>query len=288
MGIFDFFKKKKKIEQKEIVLNEELKSVVMSLCRKEILINMNEFVKVSNPRCSKIGGKPFLPSNFVWPTLNDETATPLSFLCQINLGEINKYNSESLLPNSGMLYFFYECDSQNWSWGPDSKETGNIRVYYYENIDGFVEFELPIKLEQYNIIPEISIDFTCRNSYPSYDEFTVFNDFDTDGEEYDYVLENLGVDFNFDEISKLLGYADIIQNEMITECESSIREDDDTADDEFNKSASEWILLLQIGTIEKADFEMMFGDCGKLYFYIKKSDLLARNFDNVLCLLQCY
>ena len=31
----------------------------------------------------------------------------------------------------------------------------------------------------------------------------------------------------------------------------------------------------------------MFGDCGMLYFYIRKEDLAARRFDNVHFVLQC-
>ncbi|MGN0700170.1 MAG: DUF1963 domain-containing protein [Oscillospiraceae bacterium] len=31
----------------------------------------------------------------------------------------------------------------------------------------------------------------------------------------------------------------------------------------------------------------MFGDCGHIYFWIRKADLAARNFDNVWLILQC-
>ena len=31
----------------------------------------------------------------------------------------------------------------------------------------------------------------------------------------------------------------------------------------------------------------MFGDCGRIYFYIRKKDLAERNFDNVQLILQC-
>ncbi|KMV74442.1 hypothetical protein FSCG_02162 [Fusobacterium vincentii 4_1_13] len=31
----------------------------------------------------------------------------------------------------------------------------------------------------------------------------------------------------------------------------------------------------------------MFGDCGYIYFWIKKEDLKSKNFDNVWLILQC-
>lgn len=38
---------------------------------------------------------------------------------------------------------------------------------------------------------------------------------------------------------------------------------------------------------EEEDFELMLGDCGMLYFYIRKEDLPARRFDRVWLILQC-
>ena len=34
--------------------------------------------------------------------------------------------------------------------------------------------------------------------------------------------------------------------------------------------------------------EIMFGDAGTIYFYIKEDDLKNCNFDNIWCILQCY
>lgn len=37
----------------------------------------------------------------------------------------------------------------------------------------------------------------------------------------------------------------------------------------------------QLSTVTKGGFELMFGDCGMLYFYIRKDDLAARKFDKI-------
>jgi len=57
---------------------------------------------------------------------------------------------------------------------------------------------------------------------------------------------------------------------------------------EVNKACKDWILLFQMGSITTDDYELMFGDCGKIYFYIRKDDLASNNFDNIWLVLQCF
>ena len=40
-------------------------------------------------------------------------------------------------------------------------------------------------------------------------------------------------------------------------------------------------------TVENGDFELMFGDCGRIYFYIRREDLAQRRFDRVWLIQQC-
>ena len=47
------------------------------------------------------------------------------------------------------------------------------------------------------------------------------------------------------------------------------------------------MLLFQLDTVASGDFELMFGDCGRIYFYIRREDLLARQFDRAWLVLQC-
>ena len=49
-----------------------------------------------------------------------------------------------------------------------------------------------------------------------------------------------------------------------------------------------WTLLMQMDTVESDDYELMWGDCGHIYFFIPREDLAARNFDNCWLILQCY
>ena len=47
------------------------------------------------------------------------------------------------------------------------------------------------------------------------------------------------------------------------------------------------LLLSWDSSIQEEDYELMFGDVGNLYFYIRKQDLEKGNFDKVWLVLQC-
>ena len=59
-------------------------------------------------------------------------------------------------------------------------------------------------------------------------------------------------------------------------------------EEEFKKASKDWILLFQMDTIETDDYELMFGDSGHIYFWIRKEDLANKNFENIWLILQCY
>ena len=52
--------------------------------------------------------------------------------------------------------------------------------------------------------------------------------------------------------------------------------------------ADDWTLLFQLDTVEQEGFSLMFGDGGRIYFYIRKEDLRAKRFDRIWLVLQCY
>ena len=308
MAFFDFIKNlftgKKDNTNKNSTSaeNPKLLEAVKSLVKNQITLVPGTTDKVKHPYSSKIGGKPYLPSHFVWPTYtsyDDGVERPLSFFCQIDIGDIKHLDKDGLLPCRGMLYFFYECESS--VWGFDPKDDGAARVFWHDTTDelSMISFDIPTSIAQEFVIPEIPLKFKMEKSYPYFEEFEFFSDVESDFDEYDEVLAKLGVDIDADEYAhKLLGYADIIQNEMLTECErtsrglycgdsESYQNTPHDVEADINKHASDWVLLLQLSTIEKDDFEFMFGDCGILYFYIKKEDLAAMRFDKVRFCLQC-
>ena len=70
MSIFDRFKEKSESKRKaEKERKAELREVILGLQRNQLTIKETLFGKVSGPDASKLGGKPYLPADFAWPTL---------------------------------------------------------------------------------------------------------------------------------------------------------------------------------------------------------------------------
>ena len=294
MSIFELFKKKKQTSKTSV---EDITATVLPFEMNEIVINTDENLESIPADASKIGGKPWLPLGFEWPLFidDDEPARPLSFLCQINLSDVKQSDRDGLLPDHGMLYFFYDCEA--FRWGFDPEDDGCARVFYFENTDNFVSMDIPNDIFEEYKVPEIAVSFTTKKSYPQYEELEIHSDIDCQWEDYDKALTNMGCNMGT-ECHKILGYADIIQNEILSECERVSRglycgdaeSYQNTPEDEeasILKSAKDWILLLQLSTLEKDGFELMWGDCGMLYFYIRKQDLADKRFEKAWFALQC-
>ncbi len=117
-------------------------------------------------------------------------------------------------------------------------------------------------------------------------------------EDYESARLELGMDGGNDNHSKLLGWPDTIQGNMTVECELVSKGyylggDKNPPPQEARQKAQltsfdNWQLLFQLDTVAQDNFELMFGDCGRIYFFIRKEDLKARRFDDVWLVLQCY
>lgn len=250
---------------------------------------------------SKFGGKPHLPEGFVWPYYEGEDSIdgtmknrPLSFLAQINLEEIGEYDKENELPHSGMLYFFYELCTMRWGFDP--KDRGCARVFWVENPDGLRSTAFPKDLEADFILPEFALSFESKVELPNYEELAE-RETDVDWDDYNEEKVLCGYEDSEDEeLSKLLGYANLIQGDMTFECAEidhgiycgDVPKLSDEQREQLLADSNEWVLLFQMSTVTGEDYELMFGDCGSIYFYIKKKDLRERNFDNVWLILQCF
>lgn len=252
---------------------------------------------------TKLGGKPDVPPDFKWcyyeggDYLDGEVKSrPLSFLAQFDLAEISKYDAEGLLPKTGLLSFFYELNTMRWGYDP--KDKGCARVFYFEDTSVLAPAEFPDDLEEDLRLPELKIGICCEKSYQCYEDFLVQRDPRTDlWEEFESAQKSLGIE-EPGERSKLLGWADVIQGNMTRECELVSRgyylgsgwddikpHDRQEAEQWANR---DWLLLFQLDSVLADDrFELCFGDCGRIYFFIRREDLAARNFDNVWLILQC-
>ncbi len=290
-----FFKKKENNKQ-----TPDLTKIFDTLRKNEISITTRKS-QGGSPYRSKFGGSPAVPAGFEWPHFEGENYDgetenrPLSFFCQIDLEEIRNYDKENLLPESGLLLFFYEQNTM--FWGFDPTDEGCARVYYFEDTSLLAPTDFPEDLDDEYKVKEFDLSFEANDSYPSFEELARHSVLYPDWDKYDEAVENLGYEIN-PERHKLLGYANLIQGEMLTQCErtsrglycgdsKSYQNTPEEVKADISKVANDWILLLQFASIFEDDYELMFGDVGNLYFYIRKQDLAERNFDNIWLVLQC-
>ena len=273
-----------------------MSEILVNLKKNEIIIS-NEFNNDSEiVDKSKIGGKPYLPKDFVWPYYQE---LPLSFLAQFNLEEVSSLDKDKLLPSKGMLYFFYELETEEWGYHPESK--GCAKVFYFEDTSNFELIDFPKDMADYCKVPEFKVTFKSNISLPSYENFYILL-------KEDDVFKNHDISFRdfiplYDEIfipdtnyTKLLGHPEVIQNPMEEECEAvtrgfnmgGIESYPKQYQKEIRSASKDWILLFQMDTVETSDYELMFGDSGHIYFWIKKEDLANKNFEDIWLILQCY
>ena len=273
---------------------------------------------------SKVGGKPDLPTDFKWfnfigaPFSGTEfqgevKSRPLSFLAQVNCKEASRYDRDKLLPITGMLYFFYEIST--WTVGETDLEGNNSAlVYYYPgSISELQETNFPIDLSEEYQIPEMPMTFTVENNLPDFEEFIEWHDYGnfshqqqwarwwkkrSDGsslfDEFNEARKKITPHYSQEEDqNKLLGYANIIQNGMLLECEEiagnvcSERPIPESQYRKLKEQYTKWQLLFQLDSIQTPNYEMFWGDGGILYYYIKIDDLLNRNFNKSVFMFRC-
>jgi uncharacterized protein YwqG len=234
---------------------------------------------------TKLGGHPDLPPDFDWPQYG---GAPQSFIAQVNLAETHPYDLDRVLPPAGLLSFFY--DSTQNVWGFDPKEGGAWAVNYTPDAADLVKREPPRDLP-----PEASFDATRLHpsSEPTYapawfSEVAALNLTHDQKFALADVLEG-----DEETIHRLFGHPDPIQGDMQLECQlvahglycGDASGYDDPRAAELAPGAAQWRLLLQVDSDDAAG--MMWGDAGRLYYWMHEDDLAARNWTQARLVLQC-
>ena len=228
--------------------------------------------------CSKTGGSPDVPKDFEW--FRSSEGTPLTFLMQINFAELHAYDRDGIFPEKGLLYFFYDVEQQPWYW-----DEGGYKVFYYggdASETSPAEFpEECCDLFDYGcadencVIDECRLKFFADMTLPSYEEYCEIK-----GVKCDYS----GFDDYDATVRKMLGYVPAEYSDKYNIIGGYSVPEQDSPAGEFG---DEYIQLMQMTYYESDKCGFMFGDGGKLYFYIRKDELAAGNFDNVRFVLQC-
>jgi uncharacterized protein YwqG len=269
----------------------EFASRLESYEKPAIAFQLSDQTATSSTR-SKLGGLPLLPTSYSWPRSSQRD---LDFLLQIDLAEIADLDPTEALPPSGILSFFYDLENQPWGYDPT-------------HLDFFrVEF-FPEQLLSTNPppgttteIPERSLTFSRALTLPHpwsrpFDRLQLECQL-TKAEirQYcDFLAVYDAQSYPDDRPShRLFGHSENIQGDMQLEaqlvsnglyCGDPSGYNDPKAK-ELEAGADDWLLLLQLDSDDHAD--LMWGDVGMLYYWIRSDDLINRRFRRSWMTLQC-
>lgn len=216
--------------------------------------------------CSKKGGFPDVGDGFEWPSFKGKH---LSFLAQIDarlfLGD----------DAGGVLQFYWN----ERNWGGSIRDEGAFRVLHaeppYRRVDVVPETEYKVLgLFERKHSPtkwkEEALVFRDSFSLPSIDR-----------------LEEFGYDWDYDRDDLYLGEIEALGGFFRIGGFPFPVQGDDMEDDCVRirgKGPSEsWRLLLEIDS----QSDMMWGDAGKLYWFIHQNDFDNRDFSHVWMQMQC-
>ena len=242
------------------------------------------------PGGSRLGGTPDLSPEFAWPAYRQGRRS-LDFLLQIDFRDLRPFDCAKVLPSDGLLSFFYDVDEQ--PWGYDPKEIDGFRVVYTPASRTLCRASRKSPLNAFSLVfhETLTLPRYRSRAYTSLEREVAFSDKAKD------VYLNLTCDPPWRgpkvPAHHLLGHADNIQGDMQLQAQLVTNGlycgDSSGYEDPRRKllepGADDWILLLQLDTDMKANF--MWGDCGMLYYWIRRQDLTARNFSQVWMTLQC-
>jgi uncharacterized protein YwqG len=248
---------------------------------------------------SKLGGRPDLPPDFVWP---EWKGAGLTFLAQFQLSELIAYDHVRLLPSAGMLYFFYEVVAQ--PWGLEPTDRGAWHVAFYDGEHSSLErTSSPYSVDPTRSPAPHRLGYTTILTLPDYTLVEHFTGVRLSKEELNRYSDLVIAHSRWEH--QMLGHAVEVQWPVQVWCElghagrwfSEIQQPDRHLTPEGErleaKAVQDWRLLLQLQAIDTAAvtaqgnlWEVDWGLGGMLYFCIRKDDLAQRRFSNTWLQLQ--
>jgi uncharacterized protein YwqG len=185
--------------------------------------------------------------------------------------------------------FFYETESMRWGFDPADRGCSHV-AFVEVGGERLTCTPPPVASPVLETFRACSLSFDEQLDLPSWE---------------DLVLEKVGGELSdaqrnayFDVCQSLepttyhhiLGHAQLIQSDMRLECQlasNGVGEGIlDPRAEALRPGAIDWALLLQIDTDEEGP-GWMWGDVGRLYFWLRTQDLAARRFDQAWLVLQC-
>lgn len=231
---------------------------------------------------SYLGGDPLLPERVSWPS---KDGNHLAFLAALDLEEVSATNVISWLPSQGRLLFFYDIENQ--PWGFDPKDRGGWAVLHVDEIGAEQTTQVPA-------LPQRFVELVIADSLPDYERFNdlgiVLNQVERDCYFDGAIIEASGEDLDH----QIGGYPRPVQGDDM-EMEAQLASNGIYCGDgsgyqsekgkQLASGKKDWRLLLQFGSDE--DLDVMWGDAGYLYFWVREQDAIRGDFSGTWLVLQC-
>lgn len=236
---------------------------------------------------SKIGGKPDLPKNFIWPTFDNKS---LLFCAQYNLSEIQLFEEDNILPNIGMFYIFLNI---NEKWNQFSVLEEDYQFIYSES-DQLFRVDYP---KDYGVnwgFKSATISYFKYYTLP-HDENYHLMTFNEKNKDFYFHFYQPFKEFmeeelfsEVDNLHQILGYDNSIQTSVVYDFAAKKLNLYAKGGSEYQKRwdqilklSKTYELLLQIDCDDSNTDLRRFGGSGTFYFGIKRNDLRIKNFKNI-------
>ncbi|TYS67675.1 DUF1963 domain-containing protein [Sutcliffiella horikoshii] len=247
------------------------KSAIMASFKSAIKLNKTNKDETDIPvGSSKIGGSPDLPVGWEFPRYEDDY---LTFMLQVNLSEAKPYDKDNLLPESGIMYLFYEALEQPWGFKEDE---GCFKVLYFDgDMEELERKESPSSRTEFVAFPAFRLSFEPMVTLSENPENLDFADEEEEANYFDFrqeLVQPKGEDGKVVAAHYMLGEPLNIQDDVLYE---------------LFEGGKDPVLLFQIDSDEELA-DVMWGDSGMLYFCMEKEDLREKRFDWVRFTLQCF
>lgn len=261
--------------------------------RQGIRLSKKQVEDYASPCHSRIGGDPDLPEEIEWPLTSE--GTPMTFLAQLQLRDVAAHDATASLPLVGMLYFFIGVDEPAY----------NIehRVLYLteDQTAAAVRRQAPEEtaLEEEFTGYRMEARATLEPPNYAYVDDEIVEDEEHDFESYEDLCHQL-TGMKSDDIATIFGYPStqhgdceheaalmlLIGSEYNYSMEEAMQQITDHCGGNVEQAQQEirdTLLLLAIDSDDDVGF--CWWDAGELQFYIRKEDLMAKNFERTYCSL---
>jgi uncharacterized protein YwqG len=256
------------------------------LAESAIRLRSNAAVDTQLPvGASKLGGAPDLPPGAAWPVWKSAS---MSFVAQLQLGDVRPFDTEHRLPAKGLLLFFY--DAQQQTYGADPADRGGWQVRFVTGTQQLQRAALPADLPEASRFTPCALACSQVATLPQRPEVLQprLNWTSAERQLYDDFATTLpGAADPTAPRHQLLGHPDTLQDDMHLQCalaSNGIGDINDPRAAELAKTAPDWQLLVQIDSDEQAG--MRWGSAGMLYYWLERAALRRVEMDKSWLVLQ--